>query len=481
MSFSFPFDLQNSLEKIELENKYTQENDKPKQKHIIVNQKVHQVSIHCIPPAIPEKSYLSKFASDNPMIEEAIKFYDSSDIGIAQNIFKNFLTNKLFSMRQNNLLTECCGLRGTNVKKFKCLVELDPNKQLVLLSIGRFFVRGGFTKVYLTSKNEAILIPRKDKDIHELTKAQLLQARNCCLKIHTYYNESEKHSEKIKDLLIRLNLFEGNFNKEKLLINNMLPPIPNMILVHDRPIMVLPRATPASEIFATPPTNLFNSYKRLKIIGDIAATLALLHEKKFIHGDIKPDNLLVNLEGKGQLHDFGGSLFFNTSQTSTEAEKQYSSLTITHHYTHYQDKLYHDRFKYLSASKDLRLKLSVSADHYLKLGQARDVFALAVSLIRAMIGIEKTHGTRQLPYNEDAYKEIPHHSRTYKYIIGTADQRTPITCLKAIAPEVDADFQALMDRVLDSKYYLRPTAHEFAISLHKICEKLLSFCETPGT
>jgi serine/threonine-protein kinase len=47
----------------------------------------------------------------------------------------------------------------------------------------------------------------------------------------------------------------------------------------------------------------------LQIIRDIAAGLAYAHEKRLIHRDVKPENILVYADGHAALTDFGSSRF----------------------------------------------------------------------------------------------------------------------------------------------------------------------------
>jgi serine/threonine protein kinase len=45
--------------------------------------------------------------------------------------------------------------------------------------------------------------------------------------------------------------------------------------------------------------------KKLDITEQICEALAFIHEQGYIHGDVKPDNILVNGQGRAKLIDFG--------------------------------------------------------------------------------------------------------------------------------------------------------------------------------
>ena len=58
----------------------------------------------------------------------------------------------------------------------------------------------------------------------------------------------------------------------------------------------------------------------LRIIRDTAAGLAYAHEKRLIHRDVKPENILVYADGRAALADFGSSRFSKgVSRVYTEA------------------------------------------------------------------------------------------------------------------------------------------------------------------
>jgi eukaryotic-like serine/threonine-protein kinase len=50
-----------------------------------------------------------------------------------------------------------------------------------------------------------------------------------------------------------------------------------------------------------------DSQELINLFYQIAQGLAVLHENKYIHRDIKPDNILVSADGKIKIIDFGES------------------------------------------------------------------------------------------------------------------------------------------------------------------------------
>jgi serine/threonine-protein kinase len=59
----------------------------------------------------------------------------------------------------------------------------------------------------------------------------------------------------------------------------------------------------------------------LRVIRDVAAGLAYAHEKRLIHRDVKPENILIYADGRAALADFGASRFSKgvTRAYNTEA------------------------------------------------------------------------------------------------------------------------------------------------------------------
>ncbi|KAF8329584.1 kinase-like domain-containing protein [Cantharellus anzutake] len=62
---------------------------------------------------------------------------------------------------------------------------------------------------------------------------------------------------------------------------------------------------------------------RWKIIIEIAAGLCYLHQNSIIHGDLKPNNVLVDADGKARLCDFGLSIALSDKLTRPDEPSRF--------------------------------------------------------------------------------------------------------------------------------------------------------------
>jgi serine/threonine protein kinase len=427
--------------------------------------KMESLTIHLVAPTNKNLDSQVSFPEDGARIKKifgkSIEEFEKKYLIHSESIEK-FLLEKLATLREKGSNSGFGGLRGTEIKKWKFLIKLDRDKHIENIFLGRFYVSGSYTKVYLTLDNKAILVPRKDSGKEESANQQLTQAHRNCLKIFLKYSQKKNHSDVIQKLLVSLELSKNNFTDEKKLILSTLPPTPEMFPVNNRPVMVLPKGMPATVKFNYPPKYLFEIIERIKILRDVALGVALFHAERMVHGDIKPDNLLINYDGIGQLHDLGGCDFFETTDNSETAIFKYQSLMTSTLYTHYQDAVYYKKFR----------KTKPTVDYFLELGKSRDVFALGVTTIQAMIGFVDLSGKKQFPYQNEAYISIPHKTYRHYYIIGDVTKRTEISCIKAISPEIDLDFQELLDQALHHNYMLRLPINDLVLGLDRVWKNL---------
>lgn len=328
------------------------------------------------------------------------------------------------------------GLKKAGIKKWKFLVKLDDSGKISQLVIGKFKASGSFTKVYLALDGKAILVPRKSQSKANM---QMHQAYSIIAFLHCQYPKNPQHLQQVIPLL---------------------PPLPEKFMIGRRPIMVAPQATCAGFKFHNPPSNMQDVIVRLEIIRDAAKGLAFCHEKGLIHGDIKPDNILINQSGKGQLHDFGGSCVFSGKEKPADAALKYKEISLTAFYTHYQDYLARSRLNSEGAN----------VDSFVHLGCARDVFSLGVSTIDTLMGLYGNNRNKLYPFHAASYYACDKIKASFPN--GDFNSCRELTCVQQMPPEIGETLKTLLKASLDKDYVNRITASEFGMQLDKIIIEL---------
>ena len=148
--------------------------------------------------------------------------------------------------------------------------------------------------------------------------------------LHTYYEEMEDFAKETGEV------FEKFHYSQKELME-LLPPKPEKIQIGNRVILIAPQAICATDEFRRPPNGLNQVIRCIEQIKDVALSTAMMHKAGFVHGDLKPQNMLITLEGIAQPHDLGGGNFFRRSDGVELASKKLGELTRTPQYTHYDD------------------------------------------------------------------------------------------------------------------------------------------------
>jgi serine/threonine protein kinase len=347
---------------------------------------------------------------------------------------------------------------GEAKRKWKYVVELDRNREIIELSIGRLQAAGSYTNAYYTYNEKVILVAKKKKkqSVVQMEKA----FTNTCY-LYKAFKRLEESSKEIQEL-IHCFEFSGNFSEIKDELIQYLPPLPKIILIGSRAISIAPLAKPVEDIFIMPPKTKEEIVERIKILRDVARCVAFCHAIGFIHSDLKPQNMLV-YKGIGRMHDIGGAFVMPENVTLEAMLDARKKLVTSLDYSHYQDGQAFSQFL-KEANKDSVKKL-------IEVLRARDVFSLGVSTVEALNGLNHLDGQINEPFQPQAYKQL----NEKKVIDGDEFSRKSVTCIKDIVgnDSVDERLQSLLDRALKMSFSQRSSAKQFAKGLDDIY-KILS-------
>ncbi|KAF8314143.1 kinase-like domain-containing protein [Cantharellus anzutake] len=155
--------------------------------------------------------------------------------------------------------------------------------------IGRCLGRGGFGRVYMAQTKEA---------------PKFILALKCLYK-------AELKEEHAKEQLCR----EMEIQKE---LRH-----PNVLRLYgffhdENQVFLMLELTPKGDIFKHLTTlGHFSEEQGSQYISQVVAALQYLHSKHVIHHDIKPENLLLGLDGEVKIADFGCSVQANSNRRMT--------------------------------------------------------------------------------------------------------------------------------------------------------------------
>lgn len=331
------------------------------------------------------------------------------------------------------------GFEKPGLDQWKFAIEMDDKKNITQLFIGKFKAEGASTEVYFTPQ-DVILVPKEDE--HGRSEKALLNAWE---KINYLWESNDK--------LLKSN---DPIKAIKAIDPDLLPPLPRKVTSSiGTGMMVAPKATPVADMFKLAPANTQEIVDRLKILRDVAKGVAFAHEVRLIHGDIKPDNMLISSGKKGQMHDFGGSYTINNKKDVQRWREEDS--TCSPDYTHRNDAGYSHALKQMGCAKEEALAL----------GKAQDVFALGLSTVEALLGITDPNDPNKLlsPVKSKFYKEF----ESTRYFAGSASDIKPCTIP---VPAANTMLQGLLRKALDEVYQTRISAKEFAEKLDQIIRTL---------
>jgi hypothetical protein len=347
---------------------------------------------------------------------------------------------KIAEIRQSGQEAGVVGLEKAGSEQRKIVVQLDGQGKIQKLFMGQYKAEGSYTKVYLTPTNQAILIP---KDIK--TSDTLMQrAYKIICELHDFYEGMEDFNRETHGYFQKF-----NYSKQEFI--QLLPPKSEKVQVGSKPILIDPQATCVGEVIRRAPTSWEEVISRVDDLTNVTLGLALMHEAGFVHGDLKPVNMLKGRDGKVRPHDVGGGDFFYDSDSVETSSSKLKALTRTTVYTHYDDCYYlHQTDK------------KEHIDSYV-LGCAGDVFALGICTIEALTGMEHSDGNAKFPFEGKAYKKIEG-----RYFVYNSLARRKFSCVAQISPKADERLQHLLDKVLNPDYRKRPPAHQFAYELRII-------------
>lgn len=159
----------------------------------------------------------------------------------------------------------------------------------------------------------------------------------------------------------------------------------------------------------------------IQVLLDVAEALAHAHERGVIHRDVKPDNVLVDADGRGHLADFGLAYVRQAGARLTHSEEVLGTPSYM-------------------APEQIQGEF----------GPQADVYALGVMLFELVTG--------QLPFPGQTLIEILSKA-------STQDPPAPSSVGGAVDPRIDAICQRAITRNLRVRY---PTAEAFAADLRAL-------------
>lgn len=123
---------------------------------------------------------------------------------------------------------------------------------------------------------------------------------------------------------------------------------------------------------------------RLELMAQVAAGLAKVHGAGIVHGDLKPDNILISREGYAKIVDFGLSKLVHSDDTGASVNAEFPILALTQKLESHVTPVYMSPEQVTGSAID----------------QRSDVFAFGCILYELLVGHE--------PFEEASFFETLH-------------------------------------------------------------------------
>lgn len=390
------------------------------------------------------------------------------------------LVAEMAQVHNSNDKVACAGVKLSG-KKWKYLVQMDDERRIDRLFIGLFKDKGSYTKVYCTPSHVAILVPKGKgpfrvpnciafffSKIAPCIFGKSFKKRNIKIRAEGDLRNARKTIQKIR---LHQHLLE-------IADRGVLPPeLVKMKTSQGRPIMLVAEAVPAKRMFQEAPKTKGELIERLQILRDVALSISVAHRAGILHGDIKLDNMLVNANRRGQPTDYGGSREIRVRESLDKEENEkldkdvaaleQAKAALEQAKTAFNSTTYTTKYNHVN---DLRAIHSLnSVKEVFHLGQQRDLFAIALSTLQALIGVKKEGGDHHRPFTPEAYRKYGDH----EYLCDTArDKRTPIACINQLGSRKAERLNTLLDKALNADYTQRGSLEEFISGLERIIPKV---------
>lgn len=178
----------------------------------------------------------------------------------------------------------------------------------------------------------------------------------------------------------------------------------------------------------------------LRIMEPILSSLSVVHEKKLLHRDISPDNIMIGDDGKVKLIDFGAARYF------TENQEHSMTVVLKHGYAPIE-------------------QYSRNGEQ----GEWTDIYALCATMYRMLTGEVPAESPDRV--EEDRLRDI----KSYPVKLHKNVKYAIMHGLSLYAKDRQNDVQELYDQLYKNRVKKRHNGSKFTRILHKVLIQISLF------